>query len=64
MMTLDNQAVLELGAEFPALQQTSGGRPLIFLDGPGGTQVHGSVIQAMERYLTEANSNFHGLSSE
>ena len=30
------------------------------MNGPGGTQVHGSVIEAMSRYLTEANSNAHG----
>ncbi|MGD9317094.1 MAG: cysteine desulfurase-like protein, partial [Anaerolineae bacterium] len=59
-MTLNEAAVTELRAEFPALQQTAGGRPLIFLDGPGGTQVHGTVIEAMKRYLTDANSNVHG----
>ena len=59
-MSLDQSAVSSLRAEFPALQQTAGGRPLIFFDGPGGTQVHGSVIKAMGRYLTEANSNTHG----
>jgi cysteine desulfurase family protein (TIGR01976 family) len=59
-MSLDKTAVSSLRAEFPALQQTAGGRPLIFFDGPGGTQVHGSVIEAMSRYLTEANSNAHG----
>ncbi len=59
-MSLDETAVAELRAEFPALNQTMNGRPLIFLDGPGGTQVHGSVIEAMNRYLTEANSNVHG----
>jgi len=59
-MALNEAAVTELRTEFPALQQSAGGRPLIFLDGPGGTQVHGSVIKAMSRYLVEANSNFHG----
>jgi cysteine desulfurase family protein (TIGR01976 family) len=59
-MPLDPNAIFALRAEFPALQQTDGGRPLIFFDGPGGTQVHGSVIEAMNRYLTEANSNAHG----
>jgi cysteine desulfurase family protein (TIGR01976 family) len=61
-MTLNEASVSELRAEFPALQQTAGGRPLIFLDGPGGTQVHGTVIEAMKHYLTEANSNCHGAS--
>jgi cysteine desulfurase family protein (TIGR01976 family) len=59
-MALNKKAVSELRAEFPALKQTARGRPLIFMDGPGGTQVHGSVIEAMSRYLTEANSNAHG----
>jgi cysteine desulfurase family protein (TIGR01976 family) len=59
-MTLNETSVSELRAEFPALQQTAGGWPLIFFDGPGGTQVHGTVIEAMNHYLTEANSNFHG----
>jgi cysteine desulfurase family protein (TIGR01976 family) len=59
-MPLNESAIAELRAAFPALQQTANGRPLIFFDGPGGTQVPGSVIEAMERYLTEANSNYHG----
>jgi cysteine desulfurase family protein (TIGR01976 family) len=59
-LTLDNKAVAELRGEFPALRQTANNRPLVFLDGPGGTQVHGSVIEAMTRYLVEANSNLHG----
>ena len=59
-MALNESAVTELRKKFPALQQTSGGRPLIFMDGPGGTQVHGSVIEAMSHYLVHANSNFHG----
>jgi cysteine desulfurase family protein (TIGR01976 family) len=59
-MPLTETVVSSLREEFPALQQTAGGRPLIFLDGPGGTQVHRSVIEAMERYLVQANSNLHG----
>jgi cysteine desulfurase family protein (TIGR01976 family) len=59
-LTLDDRAVADLRGEFPALRQTANDRPLVFLDGPGGTQVHGSVIEAMARYLVEANSNVHG----
>ena len=59
-MSINDTAVATLRAEFPALQQIEGGQPPIFLDGPGGTQAHGSVIAAMQRYLTEANSNVHG----
>ncbi|HOG46458.1 MAG TPA: cysteine desulfurase-like protein [Anaerolineae bacterium] len=47
--------------EFPALAQTDAqGRPYVYLDGPGGTQVHQSVIDAMARYLVHANANSHG----
>ncbi len=60
-MALTDAAVSALRIEFPALQQGVGGRPLVFMDGPGGTQVHGSVIDAMGRYFTEANSNAGGL---
>lgn len=56
-MSLDNTVVSSLRAEFPALQQTIGGRPILFFDGAGGTQVHGSVIEASSRYFTEAFSN-------
>lgn len=59
-MPLNEEAISTLRAEFPALEQTADGRPLIFLDGPGGTQVHGSVIEAMSRYLVEANNNYGG----
>jgi len=59
-MALTDGNVLELRQEFPALQQTINEHPIVFFDGPGGTQVHGSVIDAFARYYTEANSNVHG----
>jgi cysteine desulfurase family protein (TIGR01976 family) len=59
-MPITDSGLRELRAEFPALQQTLDGRPIVFFDGPGGTQVHGSVIDAIARYYTEANSNAHG----
>jgi selenocysteine lyase/cysteine desulfurase len=33
--------------QFPALRLLSGAREVVFLDGPGGTQVPSSVIAAM-----------------
>lgn len=45
---------------FPALNQLVDGVPPVYLDNPGGTQVPSSVIDAMQRYLVEANSNSHG----
>ena len=51
-----------LRAHFPALQQTDAhGRPYVFFDGPGGTQVPRAVINAMADYLAHANANTHGL---
>jgi cysteine desulfurase family protein (TIGR01976 family) len=42
-------------AGFTALQ-----RDLVFFDGPGGTQVPDSVIDAIGRYLRESNANVSG----
>jgi cysteine desulfurase family protein (TIGR01976 family) len=46
--------------QFPALQRTVGGRPVAYLDGPGGTQVPRSVIDAMVHYYETSNANTHG----
>jgi len=59
-VALNEQAVLSIRKEFPSLGETEAGKAIIFFDGPGGIQVHGSVIEAMGRYLTRANSNAHG----
>ncbi|MFM8944451.1 MAG: cysteine desulfurase-like protein [Actinomycetota bacterium] len=45
---------------FPALAREQGGRPVVFVDGPGGTQVPRSVIGAMVAYLERSNANTHG----
>jgi cysteine desulfurase family protein (TIGR01976 family) len=47
-------------AQFPALQQTVSGRPVIYLDSPGGTQVPQRVIEAVSDYLARSNANTHG----
>jgi cysteine desulfurase family protein (TIGR01976 family) len=49
-----------LRAEFPALRREQDGRPVAFLDGPGGTQVPQRVIDAVTRYLTDTNANHGG----
>jgi cysteine desulfurase family protein (TIGR01976 family) len=53
-----NTAVLDIEAvraQFSALQ-----RPFIFLDGPAGTQVPDTVIDAITGYLRESNANVGG----
>ncbi|MBF2048060.1 MAG: cysteine desulfurase-like protein [Elainella sp. C42_A2020_010] len=47
-------------AQFPALSQTLNGHPVVFLDGPGGTQVPRRVIEAISHYLRSSNANAHG----
>lgn len=54
------ELVPQLRQRFPALQRQCDGRPLTFLDGPAGTQVPESVIQAIAEYLRHSNANRHG----
>lgn len=48
-------------SRFPALSQEIDGHIPIFFDGPGGSQIAGSVIDAMSRYLVTSNANAHGV---
>jgi cysteine desulfurase family protein (TIGR01976 family) len=57
MTTFDVDAIR---ARFPALSLTHEGRPFVFFDGPGGTQVPESVIDAVARYYRESNANHGG----
>src|SRR5215472_3895675 len=47
-------------AQFPALKQTVNGKPAVFFDAPGGTQVPQSVIDAISEYLSKWNANLGG----
>lgn len=47
-------------SQFPALSREDAGRPAVFFDGPGGTQVPQRVIDAMSRYLAHTNANHGG----
>ena len=47
-------------AQFPALSAEHDGRPLAFFDGPGGTQVPTTVIDAVTGYYRTANANHGG----
>ena len=58
MTTFDVEA---LRAEFPSLARLGpDGRPAVFLDGPGGTQVPQRVIDAVVAYYTDHNANAGG----
>jgi cysteine desulfurase family protein (TIGR01976 family) len=47
-------------AGFPALERRLNGEPAAYLDGPGGTQAHRSVIDAIAGLLERGSSNLHG----
>lgn len=46
--------------QFPVLQRQVNNKPLIFLDGPAGTQVPQMVIDAIANYYKTSNANSHG----
>jgi cysteine desulfurase family protein (TIGR01976 family) len=52
--------VAVLRDHFPSLARTLDGRPIAYLDGPGGTQVTRECIAAMTRYLESSNANHGG----
>lgn len=54
--TLD---VAAIRARFPALARRHNGHPVAYFDGPGGTQVPQSVVDAMSDYLLYHNANTH-----
>jgi cysteine desulfurase family protein (TIGR01976 family) len=56
-LSLDTAA---LRAAFPALAREQHGRPVVYLDGPGGSQVPTSVVEAMSAYLRSHNANTDG----
>ncbi|MER3418596.1 MAG: cysteine desulfurase-like protein [Chloroflexota bacterium] len=56
-MALDVAAVR---ARFPSLAREHAGRPYVYLDGPGGTQVVDAVVEAVVDYYRTANANSGG----
>lgn len=46
--------------QFPSLQRQSDGRPVVYFDGPAGSQVPQAVIEAVSRYLGNTNANHGG----
>lgn len=59
-MILDESAFDRCRADFPALLRQQGGRPVANFDGPGGTQVPHSVIQAISGHYEGGVANTHG----
>jgi cysteine desulfurase family protein (TIGR01976 family) len=55
--TFDVSAVRE---QFPALEREHAGRRVVYLDGPGGSQVVKSAIDAVTHYMSRGGANLHG----
>jgi cysteine desulfurase family protein (TIGR01976 family) len=61
---MDTQRVVDLSSvrvRFPGLQRVQDGRPVVFADAPGGTQVPQTVIDAIADYLSSWNANLGGV---
>ena len=52
--------IQECRNQFPALSREHNGQPAVFLDGPAGTQVTQSVIDAISHYYCTCNANHGG----
>lgn len=55
-MALDSAAIR---AEFPILDQSVNGRPLVYLDNAATSQKPRAVLEASRRYYEEINANIH-----
>ncbi len=50
----------EVRSRFPALAREHDGRPAVYLDGPAGSQVPSTVVDAVSRMMLETNANHAG----
>lgn len=53
------KSVEEIRSHFPALERKICGYSVAYFDGPGGTQVPRSVVEAMNDYMYNHNANTH-----
>ncbi len=53
-------SVSAIRSQFPALRREENGRPVVWFDGPGGSQVPQSVIDAISGFLAHGGSNHGG----
>lgn len=59
LVTTKGLNVAAIREDFPILQQTVNGKPLIYLDSAATSQKPESVIQAMDEYYRKYNANVH-----
>ncbi len=52
--------ITAIRSRFPALSRMLDGRPVVYADGPGGTQVPDTVVEAVAGFLRRGGSNLGG----
>ncbi|MGB6407266.1 MAG: cysteine desulfurase-like protein [Planococcus donghaensis] len=52
--------ITQVREQFPALTRTYKDKTVAYFDGPGGSQVVGSAIEAMADYMRKGGANLHG----
>ncbi|WKA59497.1 cysteine desulfurase-like protein [Planococcus shenhongbingii] len=52
--------ITEVREQFPALKRTYHGKPVVYFDGPGGSQVVKTAIAAIAGYMENGGANLHG----
>ena len=59
-MSFAPEQIAACRAQFPSLSKKVDNQPAVFFDGPAGSQVPQSVIDAISDYLTHQNANHGG----
>ncbi len=59
-MPYETYDVVKVRKRFPALSRQQKGKPVVYLDGPGGSQAVDSCIRAISSYLSGGSANLHG----
>ncbi|ANU26120.1 cysteine desulfurase-like protein [Planococcus versutus] len=55
-----NYPITKVREQFPALKRTYKDKTVAYFDGPGGSQVVGTAIQAITNYMEKGGANLHG----
>lgn len=58
--TLSSLPIEAVRQQFPALQRIYQGKPAVYLDGPGGSQVVKGSMDAIYAYMANGGANLHG----
>jgi len=60
MNTKNHFPIERVRKQFPALRRMYNGKPVVYFDGPGGSQFVAGAIDAVNDYMTRGAANLHG----